>query len=78
MYANECDSLDRETDAKVQQVIRESFSDCTVIMIAHRIRTLVDFDQIIVLDNGRVIEQGSPRELIDREDGEFSKLFNLE
>jgi ABC-type multidrug transport system fused ATPase/permease subunit len=72
------DSLDRETDVKVQQVIRESFKECTVMMIAHRIRTLLDFDQIIVLDSGRIIEQGSPSQLIGRDGGEFSKLLGLE
>lgn len=71
----ECGSLDRETDTKVQNVIRESFRGCTVIMIAHRLRTLLDFDQVVVLNDGRVVEQGNPGELIGRKDGEFSKLL---
>ncbi|PKY09063.1 putative ABC transporter [Aspergillus campestris IBT 28561] len=71
-------SLDPEADTKVQRVIRESFPNCTVIMVAHRIRSLLDFDQVAVLDSGRVIEVGSPRELLRKADGEFARLFGLE
>ncbi|KAK6823394.1 hypothetical protein RU639_006092 [Aspergillus parasiticus] len=70
-------SLDTDTDARVQKVIRESFSDCTVIMVAHRIHTLLEFDQVAVLDSGRIIETGHPRELLGRPDGAFAKLLEL-
>ncbi|KAE8321596.1 P-loop containing nucleoside triphosphate hydrolase protein [Aspergillus sergii] len=71
-------SLDTDTDARVQKVIRESFSDCTVIMVAHRIHTLLDFDRVVILDSGRIIETGHPRELLGRPDGAFAKLLELE
>ncbi|RAQ42669.1 ABC transporter [Aspergillus flavus] len=71
-------SLDTDTDARVQKVIRESFSDCTVIMVAHRIHTLLDFDRVVVLDSGRIIESGHPRDLLGRPDGAFAKLLKLE
>ncbi|KAE8407397.1 multidrug resistance-associated protein [Aspergillus pseudonomiae] len=71
-------SLDSKTDARVQKVIRESFADCTVIMVAHRIHTLLDFDRVAVLDSGRIIETGHPRELLDKPDGAFAKLLELE
>ncbi|KAB8223905.1 P-loop containing nucleoside triphosphate hydrolase protein [Aspergillus novoparasiticus] len=70
-------SMDTDTDARVQKVIRESFSDCTVIMVAHRIHTLLDFDQVVVLDSGQIIETGHPRELLGRPDGAFAKLLEL-
>ncbi|KAJ5987224.1 hypothetical protein N7451_011589 [Penicillium sp. IBT 35674x] len=70
-------SLDPETDAKVQKVIRQSFDDCTVIMVAHRIHTLLDFDQVAVLDSGQLIEVGHPQELVSKS-GEFAKLLDLE
>ncbi|KAJ5806538.1 uncharacterized protein N7503_004140 [Penicillium pulvis] len=70
-------SLDPETDAKVQKVIRQSFADCTVIMVAHRIHTLLDFDQVAVLSGGQVIEVGHPQELVCKS-GEFAKLLDLE
>lgn len=47
-------------------------------MVAHRIHTLLDFDRVAVLDNGRVIETGHPRKLLDRPDGAFAKLLELE
>ncbi|CAG8893204.1 unnamed protein product [Penicillium egyptiacum] len=71
-------SLDPETDAKVQKVIRESFRDCTVIMVAHRIHSLLDFDQVAVLASGQLIEVGHPQELVNKADGEFAKLLDLE
>ncbi|OQE14835.1 hypothetical protein PENFLA_c035G01769 [Penicillium flavigenum] len=71
-------SLDPETDAKVQRVIRESFHNCTVITVAHRIHSLLDFDQVAVLVSGQLIEVGHPRELLKKTDGEFAKLLDLE
>ncbi|PYH92309.1 multidrug resistance-associated protein [Aspergillus ellipticus CBS 707.79] len=71
-------SLDTETDAKVQTVIREAFRDCTVLMVAHRIHTLLDMDQVAVMDGGRLVEVGPPRVLLDRPDGAFAKLLRLE
>ncbi|KAJ5924064.1 hypothetical protein N7466_008251 [Penicillium verhagenii] len=70
-------SLDSETDAKVQKVIRESFVDCTVIMVAHRIHTLLDFDQVAVLSGGQLVEVGHPQELIIKK-GEFATLLEFE
>ncbi|KAF7713845.1 Uncharacterized protein PECH_000838 [Penicillium ucsense] len=71
-------SLDHETDAKVQRIIRESFQGCTVIMVAHRIHSLLDFDQVGVLNSGRLVEFGHPRQLVDRSGSEFAKLLSLE
>lgn len=70
-------SLDPETDAKVQSVIRESFTGCTVIMVAHRIHTLLDFDQVAVMNGGQLVEIGNPQELVSKS-GEFAKLLDLE
>uniref|UniRef100_A0A093UV48 ABC transporter C family member 3 n=1 Tax=Talaromyces marneffei PM1 TaxID=1077442 RepID=A0A093UV48_TALMA len=67
-----------ETDAKVQMVIRKSFRECTVIMVAHRIHILLDFDRVAVLDSGRVVEVGQPLELMLKPHGGFSKLLDLE
>jgi ATP-binding cassette subfamily C (CFTR/MRP) protein 1 len=77
LVPNHLYSLDPETDAKVQKVIRQSFTDCTVIMVAHRIHTLLDFDQVAVLSNGQLVEVGNPQELLSKS-GEFAKLLDLE
>lgn len=69
-------SLDIATDAKIQQVIRSAFQDCTVITVAHRLNTLLDYDQVLVLSEGRLLESGRPSDLLHNSDSAFSKLYN--
>ncbi|TPX56510.1 hypothetical protein SpCBS45565_g08389 [Spizellomyces sp. 'palustris'] len=65
-------SVDNETDAKIQRTMRECFGTATVLCIAHRLRTVMDYDRILVLDKGQVVEFGSPLELALKEgDGAF-------
>lgn len=47
-------------------------------MVAHRIHTLLDFDQVAVLNSGQIMEVGHPRDLLSEPNGEFSKLLSLE
>ncbi|RBA08624.1 hypothetical protein FPRO05_06904 [Fusarium proliferatum] len=68
-------SVDTQTDARMQEVIRTEFSDCTIIMIAHRIDTLLDFDKVAVLDRGSLVEFGAPQELLKDEAGVFARLY---
>ncbi|KAJ1731032.1 Canalicular multispecific organic anion transporter 1, partial [Coemansia biformis] len=65
--------VDLETDRHMQQLIRSEFSDRTVLTIAHRLETIMGSDRIIVMDNGRIAEIGSPQELIDA-GGHFAGL----
>ncbi|OBR08341.1 ATP-dependent bile acid permease [Colletotrichum higginsianum IMI 349063] len=60
-------SIDAATDDLIQQSIRSCFVDRTLIVVAHRLRTVSDFDRILVLDGGRMVEFGTPRELWDNE-----------
>ncbi|KAK8859863.1 multidrug resistance-associated [Apiospora arundinis] len=69
-------SVDNQTDAQMQQVIRDEFRGHTVVMIAHRLSSLIDFDKVAVLDNGRLVEFGPPAELLENPAGHFSKLYN--
>ncbi|XP_028632028.1 canalicular multispecific organic anion transporter 1 [Grammomys surdaster] len=57
-------AVDLETDSLIQTTIRNEFSQCTVITIAHRLHTIMDSDKIMVLDNGKIVEYGSPEELL--------------
>ena len=68
-------SIDTVTDSLVQKTIRNAFADSTVLTIAHRIHTIIDSDNILVLDAGKVAEFGPPAELI-AQDGAFSKLVS--
>lgn len=56
-------SLDVENETKIQQGISELIKDKTVLVIAHRMRTVADADNIVVLDSGKVVESGAPRDL---------------
>jgi len=67
-------ALDGETDNIIQEVIRKDFH-CTTITIAHRIQTLMDYDKILVLNEGKVAEFDSPQNLMKRE-GQFKALAN--
>uniref|UniRef100_A0A914E7D4 Multidrug resistance-associated protein 1 n=1 Tax=Acrobeloides nanus TaxID=290746 RepID=A0A914E7D4_9BILA len=57
-------AVDMNTDALIQKTIREQFKDSTVLTIAHRLNTIMDYDRIIVLDSGRVKEFDSPANLM--------------
>lgn len=57
-------SIDNETDAFVQQMIRKSFKDCTILTIAHRLHTIIDSDNIIVLEQGNLAEYDKPKTLL--------------
>ncbi|XP_014786272.1 multidrug resistance-associated protein 1 [Octopus bimaculoides] len=57
-------AVDMETDSLIQQTIRSEFSDCTILTIAHRLNTIMDYDRIMVLDHGRIAEFEKPQELL--------------
>jgi len=67
-------ACDIETDRLIQETIREKFSHCTIITIAHRLHTVMDYDRIMVLDQGSLIESGKPQDLLDKNDSVFFSL----
>ncbi|XP_068170423.1 ATP-binding cassette sub-family C member 12 [Antennarius striatus] len=64
-------SIDAETDALIQNTIKEAFQDCTMLTIAHRINTVINSDRILVMDSGEVVELDSPEVLRQRQDSHF-------
>ncbi|KJE95250.1 multidrug resistance-associated protein 7 [Capsaspora owczarzaki ATCC 30864] len=69
-------SVDADTDAQIQHTLRTEFPNTTVITIAHRIGTILDYDRIVVLDSGRVLETGPPRTLLTQPSSHFAQLAN--
>lgn len=66
-------NVDYHTDSLVQQTISHEFSHCTILCIAHRLRTIVNYDRILVLEDGEMVEYGPPKELYEKE-GMFRHL----
>ena len=69
-------NIDYKTEAKIQKIINNGLHNCTIITIAHRINTIINYDKIIVLDKGNLVEFGRPDELLKNEKGAFYKLYN--
>ncbi|ODO00356.1 hypothetical protein I350_06992 [Cryptococcus amylolentus CBS 6273] len=67
-------AVDLETDAKIQSTIHREFSDKTLLCIAHRLRTIISWDRILVMNAGQIEEFDKPLVLYDREDGHFRAL----
>ncbi|EPB65213.1 hypothetical protein ANCCEY_15724, partial [Ancylostoma ceylanicum] len=67
-------AIDVTTDAVIQATIREQFAKCTVFTIAHRLNTIMDYDRIMVLENGRIIEFDSPSKLLENPESAFAKM----
>jgi ABC-type multidrug transport system fused ATPase/permease subunit len=67
-------SVDFDTDHKIQQTIRAEFEESALLCIAHRIRTVADYDRILVLDHGRLLEFDHPYTLMTKADGVFMQM----
>ena len=71
-------SLDVENETKVQGALSRLLKNKTVIVIAHRMRTVEAADKIVVLEDGKVVEQGSPKQLNQKKDSIFKKMAQLQ
>ncbi|KAJ1764986.1 hypothetical protein LPJ74_006517 [Coemansia sp. RSA 1843] len=68
-------SVDFDTDKKLQRTIRGyEFANSTLFCIAHRLRTIIDYDRVLVLDKGKVIEFDTPKNLLRKKDGTFRRM----
>jgi ATP-binding cassette subfamily B protein len=70
-------SLDTKTEQAIQETLREVARDHTTLVIAHRLSTVIDADRILVMDKGRIREQGRHRELLSQ-DGVYAHMWRLQ
>ena len=57
-------AVDLETDDLIQQTLKDAFKNCTVLTIAHRLSTIMDYDKVLVMQEGQVAEFATPKELL--------------
>ncbi|CAD5112740.1 DgyrCDS1959 [Dimorphilus gyrociliatus] len=69
-------SVDMTTDKIVQRVVNQHFKDKTILTIAHRVSSILNYDTIVVLQNGNIVEAGPPSELKSKMDGIFSRMIH--
>ena len=72
-------NIDTKTDALIQKLIREKFQNSTVMTIAHRLNTIIDYDKILFLKEGKIAEDGHPYSLMCKDslepDSHFKSLI---
>ncbi|XP_070538468.1 ATP-binding cassette sub-family C member 5-like [Ptychodera flava] len=69
-------AIDTETDSLIQQTLRDAFTNCTMLIIAHRLNTVLNCDKILVMDRGKVVEYDSPSTLLANPESWFSGMMS--
>ncbi|MCR4778522.1 MAG: ABC transporter ATP-binding protein/permease, partial [Lachnospiraceae bacterium] len=77
VFDDSLSAVDAETDAKIREALKENLGESTVILISHRITTLMQADCILVLDDGKVAELGSHEELLAK-NGIYKKIYDMQ
>ena len=77
IFDDSLSAVDSETDVKIRQQLQTLLGKSTVILISHRITTLMQADYILVLDRGRIIEEGTPAELASS-NGMYRKIYDIQ
>lgn len=67
-------NMDAETDKMLHDIVYDVFSDCTILMIAHRMHLILKCDKVLVLDKGNVVEFDDPKTLLNNSDSLFHKM----
>ena len=71
-------SLDSQSEILIQDALKKLIQGKTTIVIAHRLSTIREMDRIIVLDKGKIVEDGTHEELIKNEKGIYKKLWDIQ
>lgn len=68
-------SMDHETEMLVRQIVKEDLQEKTVVEVIHRLQHILDFDLVVVVDKGRIVESGHPAALLGKEGGLLRELY---
>lgn len=68
-------SVDLKTERTMQEIISVEFENYTIMAVSHRLDMIMDFDRVVVMDKGEVVEIGSPRQLVEVENSRFGDLW---
>jgi ATP-binding cassette subfamily C (CFTR/MRP) protein 1 len=68
-------SLDSASDAVVQRLLRQKFHSHTIIAVAHKLDTILDFDKVVVMNQGALVEYGEPHRLLEQQGSWFKSLY---
>ena len=71
-------ALDSESEFLIQEAMEELMKHKTVLIIAHRLSTIMKMDEIIMMDQGKVVEKGSHKELLAKSEGIYKKLRDIQ
>ena len=78
VFDDSLSAVDAQTDVLIRTRLRERMKDSTVILISHRVTTLMEADQIMVMDKGRVTQLGTHEELMKQEGGMYRRIYDLQ
>lgn len=78
IFDDSLSAVDSETDAKIRGALKENTAKSTVILVSHRITTLMNADVIMVLDDGQITEMGSHSELLKNDNGTYRKIYDIQ
>jgi ATP-binding cassette subfamily C (CFTR/MRP) protein 4 len=69
-------NVDKRTDELLQEALRRSFKESTILAVAHRLDTVIDYDLILVIGKGKKLEYGSPARLLSNPQGHFTSMIH--
>lgn len=70
-------NVDLKTDRVIQETIQRKFQDCTILTIAHRLNNILDYDRVLVFQDGHAVEFDKPGVLLEKDGGHFAKLYEI-
>ncbi len=77
VFDDSLSAVDAETDVKIRKALKERMGDSTVLLISHRITTLMEADCIVVLDKGKIVERGT-HETLCKQNGIYKKIYDIQ